>query len=85
MVVDGHFVARALNLKVVEDQLQTKRVCFDHCFVHRVADFIRGLEGGKPARPDFKDGLACDYVVDAVLASGKSKTWQKVQKPKGWK
>ena len=43
------------------------------------------LESGKGARPNFKDGLACDYVVDAVLESGKKKTWVKVPKPKGWK
>jgi predicted dehydrogenase len=58
---------------------------YEHSFVHQVADFLQALDTGKPARPNFKDGLACDYVVDAVLASGKKKTWEKVPKPKGWK
>jgi len=58
---------------------------YEHSFIHQVVEFIKGLESGKGARPNFKDGLACDYVVDAVLASGKSKAWEKVPKPKGWK
>jgi predicted dehydrogenase len=58
---------------------------YEHSFVHQVVEFVKGLESGKPARPNFLDGLACDYVVDAVLASAKKKTWEKVPKPKGWK
>jgi predicted dehydrogenase len=56
---------------------------YEHSFVHQVADFLAGLDSGKPARPDFKDGLACDYVVDAVLCSAKKKAWEKVKKVKG--
>ncbi len=55
---------------------------YEHSFVHAVVEFIKGLETGKPAKPDFKDGLATDYVVDAVLDSGKSGKWVKVKQTK---
>jgi myo-inositol 2-dehydrogenase/D-chiro-inositol 1-dehydrogenase len=45
-------------------------------------EFIAGLESGKGAKPDFKDGLATDYVVDAVLASAKTRKWAKVKQVK---
>src|SRR5215207_7317130 len=54
---------------------------YEHSFVHAMVEFVRGLESGKGCRPNFQDGLATDYVVDAVLKSGKSKSWQKVPKP----
>lgn len=59
------------------------QIGYEHSFVHQVADFLKGLETGVPARPDFKDGLASDYVVDAVLSSAKSKKWTKVKQVKG--
>jgi predicted dehydrogenase len=52
---------------------------YEHSFVHQVVEFIKGLEKGKPARPNFKDGLATDYVVDAVLKSAKTKRWTRVK------
>ncbi len=55
---------------------------YEHSFVHAVVEFIKGLETGKAAKPDFKDGLATDYVVDAVLDSGKSGKWVKVKQAK---
>jgi predicted dehydrogenase len=55
------------------------QIGYEHSFVHQVADFLKGLETGKPARPDFKDGLATDYVVDAVLDSAKTGKWTKVR------
>lgn len=58
------------------------QIGYEHSFVHQVADFLKGLETGEPARPDFKDGLATDYVVDAVLGSAKSKKWVKVKQVK---
>ena len=48
---------------------------YEHSFVHQVADFIQGLDTGKPAKPDFRDGYRTDLVVDAVLKSGKERTW----------
>jgi predicted dehydrogenase len=58
------------------------QIGYEHSFVHQVADFLQGLESGRPAKPDFTDGLATDYVVDAVLQSGKSGQWLKVKRPK---
>ena len=55
---------------------------YEHSFVHQVADFVKGLETGTPAGPTFKDGLATDYVTDAVLKSAKTKKWEKVKKVK---
>jgi predicted dehydrogenase len=55
------------------------QIGYEHSFVHQVADFLQGLETGKPAMPDFKEGLATDYVVDAVLSSARSEKWVKVK------
>ena len=55
------------------------QIGYEHSFVHQVADFIEGLESGKPAAPTFRDGLATDYVTDAVLASARSGRWVKVK------
>jgi myo-inositol 2-dehydrogenase/D-chiro-inositol 1-dehydrogenase len=56
------------------------QIGFEHTFTHQVADFIAGLESGTPAAPTFRDGLATDYVTDAVLKSAKSGRWTKVKK-----
>src|SRR5436190_3139998 len=52
---------------------------YEHSFVHAMVEFIQGLESGKGCTPNFKDGLATDYVVDAVLASAKAGKWTKVK------
>ena len=54
------------------------QIGYEHSFTHQVADFIEGLASGKPAGPTFKDGLATDYVTDAVLKSAKTGKWEKV-------
>lgn len=58
------------------------QIGYEHSFVHQVADFVQGLASGQPAKPDFKDGLATDYVTDAVLHSAKTGRWEKVKKVK---
>ena len=58
------------------------QIGYAETFVHQVADFVKGLETGKPAGPSFKDGLATDYVTDAVLKSAKTHKWEKVKKVK---
>ena len=40
--------------------------------------FLEALASGKPAAPTFRDGLATDYVTDAVLRSAKSGKWEQV-------
>jgi predicted dehydrogenase len=54
------------------------QIGYEHSFVHQVADFLAALDQGKNAKPDFKDGLATDYVTDAVLKSAKTHRWEKV-------
>jgi predicted dehydrogenase len=56
------------------------QIGYEHSFVHQVADFIKGLETGKPAMPDFKDAQRTQLVCDAVLASAKDKKWVNVAK-----
>ncbi len=58
------------------------QIGYEHSFIHQVADFLKGLDTGRPAKPDFKDGLATDYVVDAVLESGRTGQWHKVKQTK---
>ena len=59
------------------------QIGYAETFVHQAADFIQGLSSGKLPGPTFKDGLATDYVTDAVLKSAKTKQWEKVKKVKG--
>ncbi len=56
------------------------QIGYEHSFVHQVADFLEGLETGKPAMPDFRDALRTQYVCDAVLQSAKEGKWMEVQK-----
>ena len=51
---------------------------YEHSFVHHVADFLKGLEDGKPASPTFRDALKTQKVCDAVLESAANKTWENV-------
>jgi len=54
------------------------QIGYEHTFVHQVADFLRGLRTGEKLVPDFRDGLAADAVVDAVLRSARSRRWETV-------
>jgi len=58
------------------------QIGYEHSFVHQVADFLKGLEEGSPAAPTFRDGLATDYVTDAVLTSARNGRWMKVKSAK---
>jgi predicted dehydrogenase len=49
---------------------------YEHSFVHAVADFLKGLEEGKPAMPDFADALRTQKVCAAVLRSAASGHWE---------
>lgn len=56
------------------------QIGYEHTFVHQVADFLKGLETGKPAGPTFRDALETQLVCDAVLKSARTKRWEKVGK-----
>ena len=53
---------------------------YESSFVHQVADFIQGLETGKPAGPTFRDALETQHVLDTILASAKDQKWLTVPK-----
>jgi len=54
------------------------QIGYEHTFTHQFADFVQAAASGKSLPPTFRDGLATDYVTDAVLKSGKSRQWEKV-------
>jgi predicted dehydrogenase len=54
------------------------QIGYEHTFVHQVADFLNGVETGKPAMPDFRDAYRTQLVLDAVLASAKDQKWTPV-------
>ncbi len=56
------------------------QIGYEHTFVHQVADFLQGVEAGKPASPTFRDALETQYICDTVLKSGKTGRWEKVPK-----
>ena len=51
---------------------------YEHTFINALADFLKGLETGKPAEPTFRTALATQYVCDAVKESAETGTWQEV-------
>src|SRR5947199_5802110 len=51
------------------------QIGYEHTFIHQVADFLRGIGEGKTVAPTFEDGLAVDYVTDAVLESARTRQW----------
>jgi predicted dehydrogenase len=53
-------------------------VGYEATFVHQVADFLRGVQEGKPALPDFRDALRTQHVCDAVLQSAREGKWVSV-------
>lgn len=53
---------------------------YGESFVHQLADFLASMQGGEPARPNFRDALQTQYVCDKVLESAKTKQWTDVPK-----
>ena len=54
------------------------QIGYEHTFVNQVADFLQGLDDGKPVAPTFRDALETQRVCDAVLESAKSERWVNV-------
>jgi len=54
------------------------QIGYEHSFVHQVADFLEGLDTGKPAQPDFRSALETQKACDAILSSAKSGRWVEV-------
>jgi predicted dehydrogenase len=51
---------------------------YEHTFINALADFLTGLDTGKPAQPDFRAGLRTQKVCDAVITSAKSGQWVEI-------
>ncbi len=54
------------------------QIGYEHSFVHQVADFLKSLETGEPAQPDFASALETQKVCDAVLKSAQDGKWAEV-------
>src|SRR4051794_9692824 len=52
------------------------QIGYEHTFIHQFADFATAAIKGESISPTFRDGLATDYVTDAVLKSAKSGKWE---------
>lgn len=48
---------------------------YEHTFVNALADFLSCLKQGERMRPDFRDALETQAVVEAVLESARSDRW----------
>jgi len=54
------------------------QIGYEHTFIHQFADFLDAAAQGRSAAPTFRDGLATDYVTDAVLQSARTGRWETV-------
>jgi myo-inositol 2-dehydrogenase/D-chiro-inositol 1-dehydrogenase len=54
------------------------QIGYEHTFIHQFADFLQSLDGGAGTPPTFRDGLATDFVTDAVLKSAQTRQWETV-------
>jgi predicted dehydrogenase len=48
---------------------------YEHTFLNALADFVMGIESGKPTQPDFRNALQTQKVCDAVIESARSCKW----------
>lgn len=49
---------------------------YEHTFLNALADFVIGLETGKPVQPDFRNALQTQKVCDMVLESARTGEWR---------
>ena len=49
---------------------------YEHTFLNALADFVIGLESGKPVQPDFRNALQTQRVCDSVLESARTGEWR---------
>ncbi|MCY4187439.1 MAG: Gfo/Idh/MocA family oxidoreductase, partial [Bryobacterales bacterium] len=48
---------------------------YEHTFLNALADFVAGVESGRPTQPDFRCALQTQRVCDAVIESGRTRKW----------
>lgn len=51
------------------------QIGYEHTFIHQIADFLQSLGEGASFSPTFRDALATDEVVAAVLQSARTRAW----------
>ncbi len=51
------------------------QIGYEHTFIHQVADLLNGLSSGTAPGPTFRDALATEQVIDAVLKSARNGLW----------
>jgi predicted dehydrogenase len=56
------------------------QIGYEHTFIHQFADFVEAVGKGKSLAPTFRDGLATDFVTDAILKSARTRQWEAVGK-----
>lgn len=56
------------------------QIGYEHTFVHQVADLVNGLANNNVPGPSFRDALATEYVIDAVLKSANNESWAHLSK-----
>jgi predicted dehydrogenase len=54
------------------------QIGYEHTFIHQFADFVEAAATGKALPPTFRDGLATDFVTDAILKSARTRQWERV-------
>jgi predicted dehydrogenase len=54
------------------------QIGYEHTFVHQFADFLTAAAEGHSASPTFREGVATDYVTDAILKSARNGQWEQV-------
>jgi predicted dehydrogenase len=54
------------------------QIGYEHTFIHQFAEFVEAAAKGQSLAPTFRDGMATDFVTDAVLKSAKTKQWETV-------
>jgi predicted dehydrogenase len=54
------------------------QIGYEHTFIHQFAEFVQAAAAGRSLSPTFREGLATDYVTDAILQSARSRQWERV-------
>ena len=51
---------------------------FEHTFIHEMLEFTRAIEEDRQPAPNFRDGVKCQAVLEAVERSVQERRWVKV-------
>ena len=52
---------------------------YEHTFTNTLADFLKSLKDGSEFRPDFRDGVAAQEVLEATQRSADTRQWVTVE------